>query len=423
MAKRRCSILSLELWNEALKVFAGGVNSPVRATIKPYPFFISYAKGAYLYTIDGNRLIDYVLGYGPLILGHSNPKVIERVVDQINKGWLFGIPTHLELELAKKILSHINMDKIRFVNSGTEATMLALRLARAYTRRKKILKFNGNYHGAHDYLLIDAGSSASEYNILMSDGIPAEIVNTVEVCEYNDIQCVEKKLKTEQFAGIIVEPVAGNMGLVLPEREFLKALREFSSSYGSLLIFDEIITGFRLGLGGAQEYFKINADIVTLGKIIGGGFPIGAVASKSYIMDMLTPKGKVFNAGTFNAHPISMAAGLATIEILESENVYYIANKAINAISEELERMIKNQFVINKIASMMQIFFDVNSVKNASEARKANKEKYVKFAEKLLKNGVFIPHSQFEVIFTSGAHDENVVNETIEKLKEAVKEL
>ncbi|MEM0373794.1 MAG: glutamate-1-semialdehyde 2,1-aminomutase [Sulfolobaceae archaeon] len=415
--------MSEKLWEEAQKIFAGGVNSPVRASVKPYPFYVKGGKGPFLFTIEGRKLIDYVLAYGPLILGHAHPKVVESIKQAIEDGWIFGTPTKFEIDLAKKILKYVKMDKIRFVNSGTEATLLAIRLARAYTGRKKILKFDGNYHGAHDFLLIDAGSSASEYNVPISSGIPEEVVKLTEVCDYNDIECVEKKLKTEEFAAVIVEPIAGNFGLILPDIEFLKGLRELTKNYGSLLIFDEVITGFRLGLGGAQEYFGIRADIVTLGKIIGGGFPIGAVASKNEIIDMITPKGKVFNAGTFNAHPISMIAGLSTLEVLEKEKVYEIANNACKVITSELERLYKGDFVLNRVASMFQIFFDVKQVRNAKDVRKANREKYIKFAQELLKRDIFIPHSQFEVIFTSGVHDESVIDITINAIKEAIKNI
>ncbi|MCY0873399.1 MAG: glutamate-1-semialdehyde 2,1-aminomutase [Acidianus infernus] len=412
--------MSSELWKEALRYFPGGVNSPVRAAVKPYPFYVSYGKGAYIYTEDGNSLIDYVLGYGPLILGHANEYVKEKVIEQIEKGWLFGIPSRVEIELAKKISLHMpSIEKIRFVNSGTEATMNAIRLARGYTKRDKILKFNGNYHGAHDYALVDAGSAASEFGVPNSEGIPEEVLKTVIVCEYNDLQCVEKKLKNEDVAAVIVEPVMGNMGVIPPEKDFLKGLREITSTYNTLLIFDEVITGFRLSMGGAQEYFGVTADLTTLGKIIGGGFPIGAFGGKREIMDMLTPSGKVFNAGTFNANPISMSAGLATLEVMERENVIektaYVAEK----VTEELER-IKYPHVINRVKNMFQIFFGVEKVSNATEARRAKKEVYLQFQINLMKNGVYFPPSQFESVFTSLAHyDDNIISDTILAIKKS----
>ncbi len=412
--------MSSELWKEALRHFAGGVNSPVRAAVKPYPFYVTQGKGAYIYTEDGKSLIDYVLGYGPLILGHANEYVKEKVIEQIEKGWLFGIPSRVEIELAKKISLHMpSIEKIRFVNSGTEATMNAIRLARGYTKREKILKFNGNYHGAHDYALVDAGSAASEFGVPNSEGIPQEVLKTVVVCEYNDLQCVEKKIKSEEIAAVIVEPVMGNMGVIPPEKDFLKGLREITSTYNTLLILDEVITGFRLSMGGAQEYFGVNADITTLGKIIGGGFPIGAFGGKREIMDMLTPSGKVFNAGTFNANPVSMAAGLATLEVLERENVIEKTTYVAEKIGEELDR-IKYPHVVNKVKNMFQIFFGVEKVTNASEAKLAKKEIYLKFQMNLMNNGVYFPPSQFESVFTSLAHyDDNVINDTILAIKKS----
>ncbi|AAY80152.1 glutamate-1-semialdehyde 2,1-aminomutase [Sulfolobus acidocaldarius] len=420
--------MSEKYWNIASHYFAGGVNSPVRAAVKPYPFYVERAEGAYLYTADNKQLIDYVLGYGPLILGHANQYVTKKIIEQVNKGWLYGTPSPIEIELARKISHHLpSAQKIRFVNSGTEATMLALRLARAYTGREKIIKFHGNYHGAHDYLLLDAGSAFTEFNVNVYNGIPKSIVNTIRICEYNDAECVEKLSKSEDIAGVIVEPVMGNMGVILPDKDFLERLREITLTYNSVLIFDEVITGFRLGLGGAQGTFNVTPDLTTLGKIIGGGLPIGAVAGKKEIIDMLTPAGKVFNAGTFNANPLTMTAGLATIEVLERENVHEVANRAVNVILEELvnalDKKIPNNFVINHIGSMFQVFFGVKKVSNATEAKLANKEMYQKFHNLLLQRGVFIPPSQFETIFTSYAHKDVVVNTTLEILRKVVQEL
>jgi glutamate-1-semialdehyde 2,1-aminomutase len=416
--------MSSELWRKAQGIFPGGVNSPVRAAVKPFPFYVKRGKGAYLYTEEGNRVIDYVLGYGPLILGHSPEGVRERIIEQIQRGWLFGTPTRVEVELARKILSHVPSGQmIRFVNSGTEATMLSLRLARGFTKRDKVLKFDGNYHGAHDYLLFDAGSAASEFGIPNSEGIPSVVRSTVEVCEYNDVQCVEKKLKTEQFAATIVEPVMGNMGVILPNRDFLTGLREVCEETGTVLIFDEVITGFRLGLSGAQGVFKVLPDLTVLGKIIGGGMPIGGLTGKREIMELLTPAGKVFNAGTFNAHPLSMVAGLATIEELERGRAYETAERAIRTIVQEIEDSIKLQHTVNYISSMMQVFFGVREVRRASDARASNKGVYSRFHESLLKRGVFIPPSQFETIFTSASHDETVVESTLEAIKGALREI
>ncbi|QGA55013.1 glutamate-1-semialdehyde 2,1-aminomutase [Sulfolobus sp. E5-1-F] len=425
MAKGRCTILnSEELWTQAKQLFAGGVNSPVRAAVKPFPFYVERGIGAYIYTVDGKKFIDYVLGYGPLILGHSPESVKRKIIEQLEKGWLFGTPNKLEIELAKKISSHIpSAQKIRFVNSGTEATMTAMRLARGYTKRSKILKFSGNYHGAHDYALVEAGSAATEYNVATSEGVPTEIIKTVEVCEFNDLDCVDKKLRSEEIATVILEPIMGNAGVILPDKDFLSGVRELTKSYNSLLIFDEVITGFRVDIGGAQAYYQIYPDITTLGKIIGGGFPIGAVAGKAEIIDNLTPAGKVFNAGTFNANPISMIAGIATIEELEKEYPYNIANKAAKTLVEELERLLKIKHTINHVGSMFQVFFGIDKVRNYSDAKRADKEYYIRFHERLLKEGVFIPPSQYETIFTSASHKDDVINDTIDKLVKVIGEL
>ena len=419
--------MSERLWREALELFPGGVNSPVRAAVKPFPFYVEKGEGAFLYTVDGQKLIDYVLGYGPLILGHANEYVKKKIIEQIEKGWLYGTPSKSEIELARKIKMYVpSAEKVRFVNSGTEATMLAIRLARGYTKREKILKFDGNYHGAHDYALVSAGSAASEYNVVISMGIPSSILNTVVICKYNDLDCVEKNLKNEDIAGVIVEPVMGNMGVILPEKDFLKGLRELTRTYNTVLIFDEVITGFRLGLSGAQGYFGVIPDLTTLGKIIGGGLPIGAVAGKKDIMDNITPAGKVFNAGTFNANPLTMTAGVATIEVLETTNAYDIANKAMKELVEGINETFSSKgykFVINHIQSMAQFFLGVDKVNNADDARLANKELYVKIHERLLKYGVFIPPSQFETIFTSAAHTSEIVSLTLEALRKVVSEL
>ncbi|MEL9970230.1 MAG: glutamate-1-semialdehyde 2,1-aminomutase [Metallosphaera sp.] len=416
--------MSHDLWEQAKTLFAGGVNSPVRAGVKPFPFYTKSGKGPYLITEDSQRLIDYVLGYGPLILGHAHPKVIEAVKEQIDEGWLYGTPSKTEVELAKLIIKYVpSAEKVRFVNSGTEATMTALRISRGYTGRDKILKFDGNYHGAHDYVLIDAGSAATEFGVPFSQGIPKEVVSTVVICPYNDLECSEKALRRGDIASVIVEPVMGNMGVIPPKDGFLKGLRELTKEYGTLLIFDEVITGFRLGLGGAQSYFKVIPDLTTLGKIIGGGFPIGAICGKREVMDSLTPSGRVFNAGTFNANPISMSAGIATIRELESGNVYVKTEKAATALAEEIDKAIRIPHVVNRVYNFFQFFLGVDRVENAADARKAKRELYVRAHEKLLKSGVFIPPSQFEALFTSSEHNDDIVNESISKFKSVLEDL
>ncbi len=420
---------SKELYEEALKLFPGGVNSPVRAAVKPYPFYVSGAEGAYLYTVDGERLVDYVLGYGPLILGHKHPRVLKAVEEQLEKGWLYGCPAELEIKLAKKIREHFpSMEMMRFVNSGTEATMNAIRLARGYTGRPYIVKFDGCYHGAHDYALVKAGSAASHYGVATSAGILPEVAKYTLVVPFNDPDALEEALKKHegQVAAVIIEPVMGNAGLILPREGFLKEVRRLCDEHDVLLIMDEVITGFRLALGGAQEYYGVKADITTLGKIVGGGFPIGVFGGRAEIMEKITPKGPVFNAGTFNAHPVTMAAGLATIEVLEEGEAYAIANAAARRLAEALDDLASRYGVdaqVYHIASMFQVYFTKEPVVDYASALKSDKQLYARYAEELLKRGVFIPPSQFESCFTSAAHRGEVVEETLRALEEAWKSL
>lgn len=419
---------SKELYEAACKIFPGGVNSPVRAAVKPYPFYTLEAKGPYLITVDNVKLIDYVMAYGPLILGHSYHEVLKVVVEQLERGWVYGTPSKTEIELANKIIKYYKTDKVRFVNSGTEATLTAIRLARGFTGRDKIIKFNGCYHGSNDYLLVKAGSSALQYGIPSSGGIPKEISSLTYVLTYNDVESFVKFMdrRGDEVSSIIIEPIIVNSGLILPDRDFLEVVREEAEKHGVLLIFDEVVTGFRVALGGAQEYYGIKADITTLGKILGGGFPIGAVTSKEEIMDCLTPKGKVFNAGTFNAHPISMAAGLATINVIEKEQVYKVANRAAKELSEfiflEAEKL-GIDITINYIASMFQVFFTEKEVKRPEDVTLCNKDKYVKFHEYLLKSQVFIPPSQYETCFTSYAHTDEIIINTIDAIKKTLRKL
>lgn len=417
-------VSSGELWGAAQRLFAGGVNSPVRAAVRPHPFYTLKGEGAYIYTVDGERLIDYVLGYGPLILGHSPERVRKRLIEQVERGWLYGTPCVAEVELARKIVSHVpSAEKVRFVNSGGEATMTAIRLARAYTSKTKIVKFDGNYHGSHDYVLFDAGSAASEFGVPYSEGVPPQVASTVSVCEYGDLDGLEAKLRSEEYAAVIVEPVMGNMGVIPPPEGFLRGVVELCERYGCVAIFDEVITGFRLGLGGAQALFGVRPHLTTLGKIIGGGLPVGAVAGRAEIIDMLTPGGRVFNAGTFNANPLTMAAGLATIEVLEEGWVYGVVEGAARIVCEELDSSIALKHVVNRVGSMFQVFFGVDSVGRASDARRADREAYLRFQVELMKRGVFIPPSQFEALFTSAAHDAQVVEQTVWALREAAKAL
>jgi len=420
---------SRELYERALGLFPGGVNSPVRAAVKPYPFYVERADGAYIYTVDGERLIDYVLGYGPLFLGHRHPRVYEALMKQLDRGWFYGAPYELEIRLAEKILKYYHPGgMVRFVNTGTEATMTAIRLARGFTGRDLIVKFNGCYHGAHDAVLVGAGSAAAEYGVPSSKGVPESVAKLTLIARYNDVESIDKIMRRygDNVAAIIVEPVVGNAGVIPPREEFLRALRELSSSYGSLLIMDEVITGFRLALGGAQQYYGVRGDITTLGKIVGGGMPIGVVVAEKKIMKELTPAGKVFNAGTFNAHPATMAAGLATIEVLETGEPYRVAGEAAKALVETLSELIDKygaRAFINHVESMFQVFFTDREVVSPEDAQKSRKETYTALHEELLKRGVFIAPSQMEAVFTSAAHTREVVEETITALRDVFRSL
>jgi glutamate-1-semialdehyde 2,1-aminomutase len=418
---------SKRLFEEAQRVLVGGVNSPVRAAIRPYPFFVREGKGPYLITVDGNRLIDYVLGYGPLILGHAPETVTRRIVEYVSKGWLYGAPTELEITLAKKIVNHFpSIEMVRFVNSGGEAVATAIRLARGYTGRRKILKFEGCYHGAVDSVLVKAGSAAAHFGSPSSAGVPEDVAKLTLVARYNDLDSVEKIMREEgnDVAAIIVEPIMANYGVIPPRNDFLKGLREVADRFDSLLIFDEVVTGYRLGLGGAQRYYGVKADITTLGKIIGGGFPVGAIGAREEIMSKLSPKGPVFNAGTFNGHPISMIAGLATIEVLETTNAYEIAINASRKLAEGLDDVLGRYGIdhtINWVPTMLQVFFTKGEVIDHETASRSNAKIYLNLHEELLKRGVFIAPSQFEAIFTSTAHEDSIINETLRQIEDSMK--
>jgi len=421
---------SKSLFERAKKLFPGGVNSPVRLMKHlPYPFYVARGEGPYIWTVEGHRLIDYCMAFGPLILGHRPRPVEEAVKRALEQGWLFGIPIELEVEYGETIRKHYGtIEMLRIVNTGTEATMNAIRLARAYTGRKYIVKFDGCYHGAHDYTLVKAGSGAATWGVPTSAGILEEVAKYTIVLPYNNVHALEDTFRKmgDQIAAIIVEPVVGNFGLIIPELDFLKAMRQLCDEYGSVLIFDEVITGFRLALGGAQEYFGVKADLTTLGKIAGGGFPIGIFGGKEEIMRLVTPSGPVYNAGTFNAHPISLAAGLATIRELERKYPYEIANRAAEKIAravEDIAGRLGFDIVVKQITSMFQFYFKKGDIKNADDVRQANEKLYLKLHEVCLRKGLYLTPSQYEVNFTSAAHTEGVVNETIRILEEAFREL
>ena len=399
----------------------GGVSSPVRA-ISPYPFYVSRAEGPYLWDVDGKRLIDYCLAYGPMILGHRHPEVMEKVIEQLERGWLYGTPSELEIRLAERIVGHYpSIDMLRFVNTGTEATMAALRIARGYTGRDRIVKVEGGFHGAHDSVLVKAGSGATTLGIPDSLGVPKDTAKNTLQIPYNDLGAIEAAL-TEfdgEVAAVIMEPVLGNIGPILPEKGYLEGVRRLTRDHGVVLIFDEVITGFRLSLGGAQTFYNVVPDMTTLGKIIGGGFPIGVVGGKRELLEMVAPSGGIYQAGTFNGSPTSLAAGMATLDVLEKERVLEKLNSRGDELRKALSQIVEDLglgYSVVGIASIFKIFFG-DAPKDYVEALKCDKAGYLAFFRRMLKSGVFLPPSQFETNFLSAAHSEDVINQTLEAYK------
>ncbi len=424
-------IRSKEFFKRALKSIPGGVNSPVRAckAVKADPIFFERGEGAYLIDVDGNRYIDYVCSWGPLILGHAHPEVIANVYFASKKGTSFGAPTWQEVELAELIKSSIpSIEKIRLVNSGTEATMSAIRLARAYTGRKKIIKFEGCYHGHVDSLLVKAGSGLATFGIPATPGIPEELTSHTLNLPFNDFSAVEKAFSEygKEIAAVIVEPIPGNMGVVLPEKGFLEFLREITLKYKALLIFDEVITGFRIGISGAQGKYGINPDLTCLGKIIGGGLPVGAYGGKEEIMNLISPEGPVYQAGTLSGNPIAVAAGIATLKELLKPGTYekleYLSEKLEKGIREVLKEL-KLSYQVNRAGSMLTLFFTEKEVKDFQTALNSDTEKFAIFWQKMLEEGIYLPPSQFEAWFISLAHGEKEIEKTIAVVYKVLKEM
>jgi glutamate-1-semialdehyde 2,1-aminomutase len=418
---------SRELYEESKKFLVGGVNSPVRA-MKPYPFFVKRGAGCRLFDVEGKGYIDYCLGYGPLILGHANPVVMDAVREQLNHGTLYGAPTEMEIEFAKKVSKHLpSSDMVRFVNTGTEATMGAIRLARGFTGKKKFIKFEGAFHGAHDYVLVKAGSGATTHGVPNSAGIPKETTRNTILAPFNDEEAILDIIKKEDdLACVILEPIIANAGCIMPQKGYLQFLRKVTRENDVLLIFDEVITGFRLGLSGAQGYYKVAPDITTLGKILGGGLPIGAIASSREIMEKMAPLGDVYQAGTFNGNPLSAAAGLAAIKELEKPGVYETLEsrgdrmrRGLESISEDLRLDAR----VYGAASMFQMYFTGSEVIDYSSALKADKEVFRIFQSELQKRGVFLPPSQYECNFISTTHSTEKIDETLEKMEESLKKV
>ncbi len=418
---------SKNLFARAKKIIPSGINSPVRY-YDPYPFFVKKAKGSVMWDVDGKNYIDYCNAYGALLLGHGRKEIISDVKKQLQKGTLYCAPTEIEVELSELISQNFpSMEKVRLVNTGSEATMTAIRLARGFTKKKKIIKFEGCYHGAHDYVLVKAGSGAAHIGMSVSEGSLEEVSKNTLVVKYNDSQELQSLLeKDKDVAAVIIEPVLANMGLVLPEKNFLNDVRKITSENDIVLIFDEVVTGFRMSIGGAQKYFTIKPDITTLGKALGNGFPIAAVGGKSEIMDMLSPEGNVYQASTYAGNPISVSAGVSSVKTMDKlQSKLYPkleknCTKLVSAI-HDLATDMKIPHQINSISSMFQIFFTNDPVVDYSSAKKADIIKFKKLFELLLKNGIFIAPSQFETVFLSYEHSKDDIRKTISAYEKALK--
>ena len=412
----------------AKQLIPGGVNSPARAFggVGGQPLFIDRAHGAYLYDVDGNRYIDYIGSWGPMILGHAHPRVVAALQEAAARGTSFGAPTKAESRLAELIIEAVpSVEKVRLVNSGTEATMSAIRLARGYTGRDIIVKFAGNYHGHVDSLLVAAGSSAATLAVPNSPGVTAGTAKDTLVLAYNDVAGLKAAFAEHpgKIAGVIVEPVVGNMGCVIPSREFLQALREETARDGALLIFDEVMTGFRVAYGGAQALFGITPDLTTMGKIVGGGLPVGAYGGKAEIMDHILPAGKVFQAGTLSGNPLATAAGIATLEVLKEDPPYERLEKLSAQLEQGLAEAAKAAGVphtIARVGSMMTLFFHDEVVTNWDIAAKADTARFGRYFWQLIERGVYMPCSQYEALFVSAAHTEDDIAATIEAAKAAL---
>ncbi|KQT17496.1 glutamate-1-semialdehyde aminotransferase [Chryseobacterium sp. Leaf404] len=417
---------SSALFDEAYQYIPGGVNSPVRAfkSVGGVPVFMKSAKGAYLTDADDNVYVDYINSWGPAILGHTHPEVLEELKIQAEKGFSFGAPTELETEIAKFITENVpNIDQIRMVSSGTEACMSAVRLARGFTGRDKIVKFEGCYHGHSDSFLIKAGSGAITFGNPNSPGVTAGTAKDTLLARYNDIGQVAELFKDNdnEIAAIIIEPVAGNMGCVLPENDFLQKLRILCDENGALLIFDEVMTGFRLAFGGAQELFNVKADLVTYGKVIGGGLPVGAFAGRNEIMDCLAPKGAVYQAGTLSGNPLAMRAGLKTLQIIKNDSGFFDRlAETTEVLDIEFGKILNEKGIhhkINRTGSMMSVFFDTDKVSDFDEAQKASHSTFNKFFHHMLENGIYLPPSGYETYFISDAIGDTEINLTLDAVR------
>ncbi|HEX7737418.1 MAG TPA: glutamate-1-semialdehyde 2,1-aminomutase [Ktedonobacteraceae bacterium] len=421
---------SRALYAEARELMPGGVNSPVRAFhgVGGEPAFIKSANGAYLVDEDGNRYLDYVQSWGPMILGHAYPPVLQAVTEAAAHGFSFGAPTAAESELARLVIESVpSIEMVRFVNSGTEATMSALRLARAYTGRNKIIKFSGCYHGHADMLLVQAGSGVATMGLPDSPGVPAETTGNTLIAPYNDTAAVAElfQLYPNEIAAVIVEPVAANMGLVLPLPGFLADLRELTREHGALLICDEVMTGFRVALGGMQERAGITPDLTCLGKIIGGGLPVGAYGGRREIMQLVAPAGPMYQAGTLSGNPLAMAAGIATLKELRKPGQYAELERRSALLGDSLERAIQESGAaaqLVRIGCMFTIFFTTRPVRNYADAKTSDTQRFARFFWSMLRQGIYLPPSQFEACFVSLALDDAMLEETVQAARTALAE-
>ncbi|MFA4015857.1 MAG: hypothetical protein RUDDFDWM_000951 [Candidatus Fervidibacterota bacterium] len=413
---------SSKLYEKAKQLIPGGVNSPVRAfkAVGGKPLFIARGYGSRITDVDGNEFIDYVCSWGVLILGHAHPEVVSAVKNAVERGSSFGAPTESEVKLASMLCEAIpSLEMVRLVNSGTEAVMSAIRVARAFTKRSKVVKFIGCYHGHADYLLVKAGSGATTFAIPDSAGVPEEFASLTIALPYNDTDAFVSVMRDigDEVAAVIVEPVAGNMGVVLPKESFLEALREETQKRNCVLIFDEVITGFRLCYGGAQNIFGIMPDMTVLGKIIGGGFPIGAYGGRRELMELVAPVGDVYQAGTLSGNPVAVEAGIATLNVLKREQPYGRLEALSEKLSQALVEAAEKRGVklrVNRIGSMLTLFFTSEQVVDYDTALTSNTELYARFFHNMLARGVYLPPSQFEAMFISVAHTEEDIEQTVE---------
>ncbi|MBI1871034.1 MAG: glutamate-1-semialdehyde 2,1-aminomutase [Chlamydiae bacterium] len=417
-----------KLWTQAQSLMPGGVSSPVRAfrSVGLDPLIVSHAKGCKIYDVEGRCFIDLVMSWGPLMLGHADPEVVREVQNAVREGSTFGALSEREIKLAQKIKEAIpSIEKIRFVNSGTEAAMTVIRLARAFTGRSKIIKFEGCYHGHSDFLLAKAGSGLATYSLPGSSGVPEEVLKSTLVLAYNDLEALERSFHRfpNQIAAVLVEPIAANMGVVPPREGFLQGLRSLCKRFGCLLIFDEVITGFRVSFGGAQGLYKVQPDLTILGKIIGGGFPVGAVGGRAKMMDQLAPSGPVYQAGTLSGNPVAMAAGLQTLEMLQGQNPYrkleHLGRELEDGLSKILQ-MKKIPFRLHRIGSLMTLFFTSHEIENYEDVLKSDSQRFKQFFKEMFEQGVFLPPSPFEAWFLSLAHSKSDIQKILKAASKAL---